>query len=137
MQKQFFIYGALSFPDLQHVLLGKELTGKLATLNGYQAVKFIIDDHYSDSPVLREDEEAEVEGILTSMITSEDLKVIQKYAGDKYMLKDVYVIADGEIECAMTFMPVWSKLKLGPHWDKEIFETQFLREYVRSIPTDH
>jgi hypothetical protein len=133
MQKQFFIYGALSFPDIQSVLLGKELAGKQATLNGYDAVKFIVEDHLSYSPVLKEDEEADVEGILTSSINSEDLKLIQKYAGEKYELKDVYVIAEGEIECATTFMPNWSKLELGPHWDKEVFETRFLQEYAQSI----
>jgi hypothetical protein len=133
MQTQFFIYGALSFPDVQNVLLGKELTGKQATLNGFEAVKFVVDDHFSYSPVLREDEESDVEGILTSSINSADLKLIQKYAGDKYKLKDVYVIADGEIECATTFMPIWSKLELGPHWDREVFESRFLREYTQSV----
>lgn len=133
MQKQFFIYGALSFPDIQHALLGKELCGKPATLNGYDAVKFVIDDHFSKSAVLCEDEDCDVEGILTSSITEQDLERIKKYTGENYKLKDVYVIVNGEIECATTFMPIWNKHKLGPHWDRELFETKFLQEYAERL----
>ena len=127
-----FTYGTLMIPEIISGLIGRSISGRPATLHGYQR-SLIIDATY---PGIAPQCNQVVPGILYLSLKHQEIEILNDYEGDLYILSAVQVrLIHGSVSEAKTYIlkNEYHHLLTNQDWDLTTFKRQsqatFLRTY--------
>ena len=127
--QRLFVYGTLEFPEVVNHLLGTELRGENAVLNGY-ARYMLVNRHY---PGIIRRPNARVEGILYHGITPKYLRLLDRYEDEIYERKMIQV-TDSQGHCIDAWsyvIPLRFKKELTSlPWNREKFANHHLKRFL-------
>ncbi len=131
-----FVYGTLLIPELTEALLGYKPNKKAAILKHHLPVTLLTEQGETAYPVLKQEKNATTNGAILINLSDRDLKILQLYEGDEYVLKDNLVSIENKTVKVSVFMPVDTLQKRhGNLWSIAAFKQYHLKEYInKEIP---
>ena len=124
-----FVYGTLEYPQVVYKLLGTELRGEPAVLNGY-ARYLLVNRPY---PGVIRQPEAQVDGVLYHGVTPKYLRLLDRYEDEIYERKQVKVIdSRGQnVDAWVYLIPLRFRKELtGRPWNRDFFSHHHLKRFV-------
>jgi gamma-glutamylcyclotransferase (GGCT)/AIG2-like uncharacterized protein YtfP len=130
-----FVYGTLQYPSIVTLLLGRTPETTKALVKGYRRYGL----HSFVFPAVIEDPKGQVEGLLLSGLSEEDMAILDDYEGDEYCKHsvDVFSLDDPDTLLCTSSLYVWmdeyKHMINGKEWDVSAFETQHFDEYYNMV----
>lgn len=133
MTMSFFGYGPLAFEDAASALSGGKLTGRPASVQGYQCSTL----SSNGQPGMFPAENSSVEGVLFEGITENDMKVLEVFYDSYFEFKPLTVTLRGSTETVET--QTWiipdrhSDVMVAEPWNPRKFEKNLLPDFVFAV----
>jgi len=130
MAVNVFVYGPLMLRDVVKAVVGRELTRRGATVNGYMQLRLMDQSQAALVPF----PDAVTEGVVYMDVDAESLRRMDAFLGKAFERGDVNVqVAEGEwVEAETHFFRLSRKKMLSAKpWD----EDEFLKKDVKKVTT--
>lgn len=129
-----FVYGTLMLPEIRYALLGKELKQIPAKLSGYSTYTFFRENHESEYPILKPEDNGIVNGYVLQKVTKRDYDILEYYEGEDYHLIEIDVEIYGRATRTNIFSNSNTKtFQYCKKWSLDDFLENHFNNYIEKV----